>query len=233
MKAMTVVPGKIDSAQVEEVAGAAGVRRLGARHRAVRRRLRHRRRDRQGRVRVGAAGHRPADPVPRVARPGRGGACRTRALPRATSWWASCAGPTPYRVPLARMVSGTSATTGSTPSAASRSATGTGRSAGGSSRSTPSSSTPTLGDLGVLLEPTTVVAKAWAQVDAALARVYDPPQRVLVTGAGPDRPAGSADRPAAWPRGARGRPGHRRTQAPAGRGHRGDLPLRRRCTTSA
>jgi glucose 1-dehydrogenase len=44
---------------------------------------------------------------------------------------------------------------------------------------------PRLGDLGVLLEPTTVVAKAWAQVDAALARVYDPPQRVLVTGAGP------------------------------------------------
>jgi threonine dehydrogenase-like Zn-dependent dehydrogenase len=30
-----------------------------------------------------------------------------------------------------------------------------------------------------------VVAKAWAQVDAALARVYDPPERVLVTGAGP------------------------------------------------
>jgi threonine dehydrogenase-like Zn-dependent dehydrogenase len=44
---------------------------------------------------------------------------------------------------------------------------------------------PTLGDLGVLLEPTTVVAKAWAQVDAALARVHDRPAKVLVTGAGP------------------------------------------------
>ena len=44
---------------------------------------------------------------------------------------------------------------------------------------------PALGDLGVLLEPTTVVAKAWAQVDAALARVHDVPEKVLVTGAGP------------------------------------------------
>jgi threonine dehydrogenase-like Zn-dependent dehydrogenase len=44
---------------------------------------------------------------------------------------------------------------------------------------------PALGDLGVLLEPTTVVAKAWAQVDAALARVHDDPEKVLVTGAGP------------------------------------------------
>ncbi|MDX6230561.1 MAG: glucose 1-dehydrogenase [Frankiales bacterium] len=44
---------------------------------------------------------------------------------------------------------------------------------------------PALGDLGVLLEPTTVVAKAWAQVDAALARVHDQPEKVLVTGAGP------------------------------------------------
>ncbi len=44
---------------------------------------------------------------------------------------------------------------------------------------------PRLGDLGVLLEPTSVVAKAWDQVDAVLARVAFEPEHVLVTGAGP------------------------------------------------
>jgi threonine dehydrogenase-like Zn-dependent dehydrogenase len=42
-----------------------------------------------------------------------------------------------------------------------------------------------LGDLGVLLEPGSVVAKAWDQVDAVLARVAFEPATALVTGAGP------------------------------------------------
>lgn len=44
---------------------------------------------------------------------------------------------------------------------------------------------PSLGVLGVLLEPTTVVAKAWEQVDAMRARAFWEPRRALVTGAGP------------------------------------------------
>lgn len=44
---------------------------------------------------------------------------------------------------------------------------------------------PQLGDLGVLLEPTTVVAKAWEQVDQVGGRAWFAPQRVLITGAGP------------------------------------------------
>ena len=44
---------------------------------------------------------------------------------------------------------------------------------------------PTLGELGVLLEPTSVVAKAWEQIDATRSRAVWDPQRVLVTGAGP------------------------------------------------
>ncbi len=44
---------------------------------------------------------------------------------------------------------------------------------------------PTLGILGVLLEPTTVVAKAWEQVNHMEARAFWQPQTVLVTGAGP------------------------------------------------
>jgi threonine dehydrogenase-like Zn-dependent dehydrogenase len=42
-----------------------------------------------------------------------------------------------------------------------------------------------LGLLGVLLEPTTVVAKAWEQVVTVGQRAYWEPQTVLVTGAGP------------------------------------------------
>jgi threonine dehydrogenase-like Zn-dependent dehydrogenase len=44
---------------------------------------------------------------------------------------------------------------------------------------------PSLGLLGVLMEPTTVVAKAWEQVVAVGQRAFWEPQTVLVTGAGP------------------------------------------------
>jgi len=42
-----------------------------------------------------------------------------------------------------------------------------------------------LGSLGVLLEPTTVVAKAWEQILAIGPRTFWDPERVLVAGAGP------------------------------------------------
>jgi glucose 1-dehydrogenase len=44
---------------------------------------------------------------------------------------------------------------------------------------------PGLEDVGVLLEPTSVVAKAWEQVERIGARATFGPRRVLVTGAGP------------------------------------------------
>ena len=44
---------------------------------------------------------------------------------------------------------------------------------------------PSLGILGVLLEPTTVVAKAWELVAAMRARAFWEPRHALVTGAGP------------------------------------------------
>ena len=44
---------------------------------------------------------------------------------------------------------------------------------------------PGLGLLGVLMEPSTVVAKAWEQIDRVLTRATIAPERVLVTGAGP------------------------------------------------
>ncbi|WP_159793043.1 glucose 1-dehydrogenase [Puerhibacterium puerhi] len=44
---------------------------------------------------------------------------------------------------------------------------------------------PSLERVGVLLEPTTVVYKAWQQVDAVGGRSWFEPQKALVTGAGP------------------------------------------------
>jgi threonine dehydrogenase-like Zn-dependent dehydrogenase len=44
---------------------------------------------------------------------------------------------------------------------------------------------PELGDRGVLLEPATIVAKAWEQVERIGARAYFGPKIVVITGAGP------------------------------------------------
>jgi threonine dehydrogenase-like Zn-dependent dehydrogenase len=44
---------------------------------------------------------------------------------------------------------------------------------------------PALGSVGVLTEPTSVVAKAWEQIDRAEAQACRPLKSVLVTGAGP------------------------------------------------
>lgn len=44
---------------------------------------------------------------------------------------------------------------------------------------------PGLDELGVLIEPTSTVAKAWEQVEVIGARAYYSPRHVLVTGAGP------------------------------------------------
>jgi threonine dehydrogenase-like Zn-dependent dehydrogenase len=44
---------------------------------------------------------------------------------------------------------------------------------------------PGLGEVGVLLEPTSVVAKAWRQVELIGGRSWFEPRTVLVTGAGP------------------------------------------------
>ncbi|CCH35459.1 Alcohol dehydrogenase GroES domain protein [Saccharothrix espanaensis DSM 44229] len=44
---------------------------------------------------------------------------------------------------------------------------------------------PALGDLGVLTEPASVVAKAWTQAEAMCRRAHVVPTSVLITGAGP------------------------------------------------
>ena len=44
---------------------------------------------------------------------------------------------------------------------------------------------PALEPVGMLMEPTTIVAKAWDQIERIGRRAYFAPERVLVTGAGP------------------------------------------------
>ena len=84
---------------------------------------------------------------------------------------------------------------------------------------------PSLGLLGVLLEPTTVVAKAWELVGVMRARAFWEPR----SGAGhrcrPDRHARGPDRRPARARRARPRPRHRGRQATTGARSRCHLPL--------
>ena len=89
---------------------------------------------------------------------------RTPACTPATSWPAWSAGPTRCRARTARWASGTCAATGSTPSTASRRA----RVRRERLRIEPEFAVgldPALGTLGVLLEPTSVVAKAWEHIE--------------------------------------------------------------------
>ena len=44
---------------------------------------------------------------------------------------------------------------------------------------------PALEPVGMLMEPTTILAKAWDQIERIGSRAYFDPERVLVTGAGP------------------------------------------------
>ena len=79
---------------------------------------------------------------------------------------------------------------------------------------------------GVLLEPTTVVAKAWEHIAAMRPSTSGNRERVLVTGAGPIGMLGRAHRRAAGPRGARPRQSHDRCEAGARQGPRRHLPHR-------
>ena len=81
-----------------------------------------------------------------------------------------------------------------------------------------------LGDLAVLVEPTTILAKAWEQIERIGARATWSPVARPGDRRRADRPAGGAARPAARSRGARPRSGHLRPEAGAGRRARRHLP---------
>ena len=84
-----------------------------------------------------------------------------------------------------------------------------------------------LGLLGVLLEPTTVVTKAWEQVTAVGQRAYWEPRNVLVTGAGPIGLLAALIGKQRGPRCPRARPGADGQQAGPRAAARRDVPLGR------
>ena len=87
---------------------------------------------------------------------------------------------------------------------------------------------PSLGILGVLLEPTTVVAKAWEHILAVGRRAFWEPKTVLVTGRGADRPAGRPARQATRAGGPRPGPDQDGTQARTRARSGRNLPLLQR-----
>ncbi len=99
---------------------------------------------------------------------------------------ASCAGPIRCRAPPAPSANGICAATAAIPSAASRNATATARIFSASSPNFLVKVDRALGDAGVLVEPTSVVAKAWDHTEriGRRSRAWQP-QTLLVTGAGP------------------------------------------------
>ena len=103
----------------------------------------------------------------------------------ATSSSGSSGARTRCRAATARSASGTCAATGSTPSAASSRSTASCRERWRIEPGFFTKLDPSLGILGVLLEPTTVVTKAWEMVAAMRARAFWEPRTALVTGAGP------------------------------------------------
>ena len=84
-----------------------------------------------------------------------------------------------------RRASGTCAATTASPNAGSSGAMGSAASCGASNPSSRWLIPPALGELGVLLEPASVLAKAWDQVDRISERAFFLRGRALVTGVGP------------------------------------------------
>ena len=84
---------------------------------------------------------------------------------------------------------------------------------------------PSLESVGMLMEPTTIVAKAWDQIEKIGRRAYFDPERALITGAGPIGLLAALLGVSARARGPRGRPRSRRPEAAARPRPRRALPL--------
>ena len=194
MRALTVKPGTPNSIQLDDVApppesdGAVLVRALALGICGT---------DRE--IIAGHYGWAPPGKSASSSAMNRSAASKRRRPALASSaaiWWsASCGGPIRCRARPARPASGTCAATANTPSAASSSATATAREHFRVEPDFLIKIDPALDALGVLLEPTSVVAKAWEHIERIGARAPCwKPRVALVTGAGPVGLAGGADR---------------------------------------
>ena len=184
MKAITVEPRNPGTARLEEVPEPGPSRRVGPRGGRCRRRLRDRRRDRRGQVRLGSAGQDAPRPRPRVARardgPGPGGGLKKGDLVVGI-----VRRPDPVPCPNCAVGEWDMCRNGQYTERGIKEIHGFMSERWRIEPEYAMKVDRSLGLLGVLLEPTTVVAKAWEQVSAVGQRSFWEPRTVLVTGAGP------------------------------------------------
>ena len=228
MRAVTVVPPRSPARSTSPISPSRRpVRRAGTGQDPGHRRVRHRPRDHRRRIRLGPARRDPPRHRPRIARRGPRGPARQRAGARATWWWPSCAARIRCPCPNCAIGEWDMCRNGQYTEWGIKEHHGYARER---YRITPDfvvKVDPTLGKLGVLLEPTTVVAKAWDHIERIGARAQWQPGHGPDHRGRPDRPAGRPARRAARPGRARPRPGHRGAQARAG-----GRPRARRTTTA-
>ena len=185
MKALRVTPMKAGSAASGRHRRAARIRRPGPRRDDRDRRVRNRHRDHLGRIRMAAPGMGPPRARTRVTRSCARGADRWLVSGKAISSSASCGVPT--RCPCINCAAGEwdFCRNGQYTERGIKEHDGY---CSERYRITPDFTVkvdPDLGLLGVLLEPTSVVAKAWEQVERIGSRATLEPNTAVITGAGP------------------------------------------------
>ena len=185
MRAITLIPGVPHSAQLEDIPEPPDVAGLGAGPRARARRLRHRPRDRRGRVRRSAAGQRAAGSRPRIlgevisAPPGSRFAAGDRIVGIVRR-------PDPVPCPACAAGEWDMCRNGRYTERGIKGLHGFGSERFRIEPSFAVKVDPALGELGVLLEPASIVAKAWDHIERIGRRFHSwEPRRLLVTGAGP------------------------------------------------
>ena len=149
-----------------------------------RRHLRNRRRDRLGRLRLGAPGAGPAHPRPRVARPGPRSRAE-RGLQAGDLIVGIVRRPDPVPCPNCAVGEWDMCRNGQYTERGIKQIDGFMSERWRIEPGTSPRWTPPSASSAVLLEPTTVVAKAWELVAVMRARAFWEPRQVLITGAGP------------------------------------------------
>ena len=185
MKAITVEPHKPGQRPPRGHTRARHARRVGARRSHRGRRLRDRRRDRRGQVRLGAAGPDRAWCSGTSRSAGSSTRARPAAFGRATCVVGIVRRPDPVPCPNCAVGEWDMCRNGQYTERGIKQIDGFMSERWRIEPEYAMKVDRSLGLLGVLLEPTTVVAKAWEQVPAVGQRAFWEPRNVLVTGAGP------------------------------------------------
>ncbi len=184
MRALTVQPGQADSLAVEDIdeptAGPDEMRVAGLAIGVC---------GTDKEIAAGAYGWLRRDVIAWFSATSRWAGCSARPTAvtssKATWWSAWCVDPIRCPAAPAPTVSSTCAATAATPNGVSKRSTDTAAKSGVWKPITQSKIDDALAEVGMLMEPTTVVAKAWEQVYRVGQRAWFEPRTALVTGAGP------------------------------------------------